>query len=171
STFLAPPVAGTLINVSDTFEATSNFHGVDLGLVGELERGPWSFEWRAKVALGANFNEAQINGSTTASLGGVTATTVGGILTGPSNSGNFAQTRFAVVPDVELKAGYQFAPQWRAVVGYEVLYWTNVQRAGGLIDTTVNPTPALGGPPRPQVVLDTASLLAQGFTIGGGHGF
>jgi Putative beta barrel porin-7 (BBP7) len=171
STFLAPPFTGMLVNVNDTFEASSNFHGLDLGLVGEFDRGPWSFEWRAKVALGANFNAAQINGSTTTTLAGVTQTAVGGILTGPSNIGNFSQTRFAVVPDLELKAGYQFAPQWRGVVGYEVLYWTNVQRAGGLIDTMVNPTPAGGGPQRPQVLLDTSSLLAQGFTIGVRHGF
>ena len=78
-----------------------------------------------------------------------------------------------MVPDLELRAGYRFAPQWRAVVGYEVLYWTDVQRAGGLIDTTVNPTPGGGGggPPRPQVMLDTSSLLAHGFTVGVRHGF
>jgi hypothetical protein len=26
------------------------------------------------------------------------------------------------------------------VAGYDLLYWTDVQRAGGLIDTTLNPT-------------------------------
>lgn len=56
-----------------------------------------------------------------------------------SNSGNFSQTRFAVVPEFSLKAGYQVAPQWRIVAGYDVLYWSDVQRAGGLIDTTINP--------------------------------
>src|SRR4029077_18632786 len=44
---------GTTIGVTDQFEATSNFHGLDLGLTGEFTHGPWSFDWRAKVALGA----------------------------------------------------------------------------------------------------------------------
>jgi len=43
------------------------------------------------------------------------------------------------VPEVALKAGYQVAPQWRILVGYDVMYWTEVQRSGGLIDTTINP--------------------------------
>ncbi|MGY8683729.1 BBP7 family outer membrane beta-barrel protein [Bradyrhizobium sp. UFLA05-153] len=44
------------------------------------------------------------------------------------------------------------------------------QRAGGLIDTTVNPTLLPPGPPagpnRPAQVLDTTNLLAQGFSFG-----
>jgi Putative beta barrel porin-7 (BBP7) len=47
-----------------------------------------------------------------------------------------------------------------------VLYWTRVQRAGGLIDTTINPfllPPALPGRPRrPMPMFDTSSLVAQG---------
>ena len=35
------------------------------------------------------------------------ATTPGGVLTQPGNIGNFSQTRFAAVPEVSLKAGYQ----------------------------------------------------------------
>jgi hypothetical protein len=69
-----------------------------------------------------------------------------------------------------LKAGYQVAPGWRLIAGYDVMYWTGVQRAGGLIDTTVNPNltppPAGGGPNRPGPVLNTTNLLAQGFSFG-----
>ena len=132
-------------------------------------------EWRAKVALGANFNEAQINGSTAITVGGVAAILPGGLLALSSNIGNTIQTRFAAVPDFAVKAGYQFAPTWRVVASYEVLYWTGVQRAGGLIDTTVNPNlappPVGGGPLRPQPQFDTSSLLAQGFGVGIKHEF
>ena len=72
---LIPP--GTVFAPSDSIHASSNFHGLDLGVVGELSRGPWMLEWRAKVALGANINEAQINGSTTITAGGVTTTSPG----------------------------------------------------------------------------------------------
>ena len=52
-----------------------------------------------------------------------------------------------------------------------MLYWTNVQRAGGLIDTSINPNllppvPTPGGPSRPMPVFNTSSLLAQGFNFG-----
>jgi hypothetical protein len=92
-----------------------------------------------------------------------------------SNIGSYSQTRFAAVPDFVVKAGYQFAPAWQVVASYELLYWTGVQRAGGLVDTTVNPNlipPAGGGgPQRPQAQLDTSSLLAQGFSFGIKHQF
>jgi hypothetical protein len=167
-----PP--GFAVAPSDSFRASSSFNGVDLGVAGELARGPWTLEWRAKVALGANQNEAQVNGSTTITAGGVTTTLPGGLLALSSNIGNTTQTRFAAVPDFALKAGYQFAPGWRVTASYELLYWTGVQRAGGLIDTTVNPNlipPGGGGPARPQAQFDTSSLLAQGFGFGISHEF
>jgi hypothetical protein len=116
----------TIVALSDSFRASSNFHGLDLGVAGEYTRGPWMLEWRAKVALGANFNEAEINGSTTITAGGVTATLPGGLLALSSNIGTSTQTRFAAVPDLAVKAGYQFAPAWQVVAGYELLYWTGV---------------------------------------------
>ena len=163
--------AGSVINVSDSFDATSNFHGLDLGIIGEFTHGPWLLEWRGKVALGANFNEAQINGSTTTVVGGATATLPGGLLALSSNIGSHSQTRFAVVPELALKVGYQFAPGWRIMGGYDLIYWTGVQRAGNLIDTVVNtnllPPAGTGpGPQRPQFQFNSSPLLAQGFSIG-----
>ena len=162
--------AGSVFNVSDSFDATSNFHGLNLGIIGEFTRGPWLLEWRGKVALGANFNEAQINGSTTTVVGGATATLPGGLLALSSNIGSYSQTRFAVVPELALKVGYQFAPGWRIMGGYDLIYWTGVQRAGNLIDTAVNTNllpPGTGpGPQRPQFQFNSSPLLAQGFSIG-----
>ncbi|QOZ50758.1 BBP7 family outer membrane beta-barrel protein [Bradyrhizobium sp. CCBAU 53338] len=155
---------------TDNFKAASNFHGLDLGLAGDWRNGPWSLEWRGKVALGAVFNTADVSGSTTSTVAAVTTTVPGGFLALASNSGHFSQTKFAVVPELSLKAGYQIAPAWRLTVGYDVLYWTGVQRAGGLIDTTVNPSLVPPGPPagptRPLPVMNTTNLLAQGFSFG-----
>lgn len=155
---------------TDNFKASSNFHGLDLGLTGDWRNGPWSLEWRGKVALGANLNSADISGSTASTVAGVTTTAPGGFLALSSNIGHYDQTHFAVVPELSLKAGYQVAPGWRLIAGYDVMYWTGVQRAGGLIDTTVNPNlappPAGGGPNRPGPVLNTTNLLAQGFSFG-----
>ena len=163
-------VVGGAFAVSDNFGATSQFHGLDLGLAGEWRGGPWSLEWRGKVALGGNINSGNINGATVVTFAGVTATTAGGLLTQASNIGNTSQTRFAVVPELSLKAGYQIAPRWQLFAGYDALYWTDVQRAGGLIDTTVNPNLIAGGPGggpnRPMPLQNTSSLWAQGFSFG-----
>ena len=74
------------------------------------------------------------------------------------------------MPELALKAFYEIAPRWQLVGGYDLLYWTGVQRAGGLIDTTVNPAllpPGGGaGPQRPMPMFNTTSLLAQGFSFG-----
>jgi hypothetical protein len=161
---LVPP--GTTIGVNDSFNAASNFNGIDLGAIGESKYGPWVLEWRASIAIGANFSNAQINGSTT--IGG--ATMQGGFLALSSNIGNYNQTTFAVVPELNLKFGYQLTPHWRLVAGYDLLYWTGVLRAGNLIDTTINPNlfppPLGGGPQRPQASLNTSPLIAQGFNFG-----
>jgi hypothetical protein len=163
------PIFGTFIS-TDNFKAASNFHGLDLGLTGDWRNGPWSLEWRGKVALGANLNTADISGSTISTIAAVTTTMPGGFLALAGNSGHFSQTKFAVVPELSLKAGYQIAPAWRLIVGYDVLYWTGVQRAGGLIDTTINPSLVPPGPPagpiRPLPVMNTTNLLAQGFSLG-----
>jgi hypothetical protein len=107
---------------------------------------------------------------TTADFGAGVTTVPGGLLALSSNIGNFSQTRFAAVPELALKAAYQLAPQWQLIAGYDLMYWTDVQRAGGLIDTTLNPNliplPTPGGPSRPMPVFNTAPLLAQGFNVG-----
>ncbi|MES1147789.1 MAG: BBP7 family outer membrane beta-barrel protein, partial [Bradyrhizobium guangdongense] len=163
-------IFGVLFGVTDSFSASSDFHGLDLGLTGEWRNGPWSLEWRGKVALGINLNSADIAGLTTTTFGGVTTTAPGGLLALTSNIGHYDQTRFAVVPELSLKAGYMIAPQWRLIAGYDLIYWTGVQRAGGLIDTTVNPTlipPAQpAGAARPAPTLNTTNVLAQGFSFG-----
>ena len=169
-TDIASSVAFGTFTPSDNFKAASNFHGLDLGLTGDWRNGPWSLEWRGKVALGANLNTADVSGSTTSTIAGFTTTVPGGFLALASNSGHFSQTKFAVIPELSLKAGYQIAPAWRLTVGYDVLYWTGVQRAGGLIDTNINPSLVPPGPPagptRPLPVMNTTNLLAQGFSFG-----
>lgn len=167
--------AGTTFAVTDSFRAGSDFHGVDLGLAGQWQRDRWTLEWRTKVALGGNINTSNVNGTSAVTLGGVTINSVGGLLALPSNIGSTSQTRFAVVPELSLKAGYQIAPQWRLFAGYDVLYWSDVQRAGGLIDLTVNPSLAPPGPPggplRPMPVFNTSALWAQGFSFGARYNY
>jgi len=157
--------------ITDQFATTNDFNGLDLGLTGESRYGAWSLEWFGKVAVGANYSTAQINGSTTiAAGGGAPVTSPGGLLALPSNMGTFSQTRFAAVPELALKLGYQVTPQFRFHAGYDFLFWSNVVRPGNVIDTGINasqiPPGALVGASRPAPRLDGSDFWAQGIDLG-----
>ncbi len=166
------PAIGTFAaSVSDQFGTANDFSGLDLGLTGEARSGDFTFEWLGKVAVGANYSSARIDGSNTFAVGGGPAvTSPGGLLALPTNIGNFSQTRFAVVPELALKAGYQVTPQLRIQAGYDLLFWSNVVRPGNVIDTGINPTQIPPGPPvgpsRPAPRLDGTDFWAQGFDLG-----
>jgi hypothetical protein len=166
---------GTQIVTSDAFNATNYFHGIDVGIAGGGAEGPWRWEWRALLGLGADINGADINGSSGIATAGIGTGLPGGLLALPSNIGDHTQLGFGVVPELMLKGGYEFAPDWQAIAGYDLIFWTGVQRAGALVDTTVNPNlipPAAGGgPQRPRSFFSTTSLLAQGFSLGIKHDF
>ena len=163
---------GTRVDVADQFDATNDFHGVDLGLAGEVRRGRWVLEGVAKVALGTNVSKLNANGSTAITVPGFpTLIESAGLLAVSSNSGHFSADRFGVVPEVGIKVGYQVTPHLRALVGYEFLFWNDVVRPGSQIDPVVNPNllaPATpGGPARPAPRFgDTVDLWVHGVSFG-----
>jgi hypothetical protein len=162
------PFAAT---ASDAFATANDFNGLDLGLTGESRSGGWTLEWLGKVAVGENYSTAQINGASTfAPGGGAAVASPGGLLALPSNMGGFSQARFAVAPELALKAGYQVTSQLRIHAGYDFLYWSNVVRPGNVIDTGVNPSQlfsgTLAGARRPAPRLDGTDFWAQGFDFG-----
>ena len=78
------------------------------------------------------------------------------------------------MPELEIKIGYNFTERLRGFIGYDLLYWTNVARAGVEIDRTVDlrqiPTvpiynPALRGTLAPPEI-HNSSYLANGLTFG-----
>jgi hypothetical protein len=158
-------------SVTDQFSTANDFSGLDLGLTGESRYGAWTFEWLGKVAVGANYSTAQINGSSIFAVGGGAAVaSPGGLLALPSNIGNFSQTRFAFVPEVALKLGYQVTSGLRIHAGYDFLFWSNVVRPGNVIDTGINPSQLPPGPlvgaSRPAPRLDGSDFWAQGIDVG-----
>ncbi|MGZ5827485.1 MAG: BBP7 family outer membrane beta-barrel protein, partial [Xanthobacteraceae bacterium] len=92
-----------------------------------------------------------------------------------TNIGNFNSDRFSVVPELNARFSYQFAPGWRALVGYNFIYWTGVVRPGGVIDTAVNPTQLPPGPltgaARPAPRADTTDYWMHGVSVGARYEF
>jgi hypothetical protein len=169
---------GNQIVVADSFHTRNKFYGGQLGLDGEYYRGRWFVGGRVQVGLGATHETIDIAGSQTViTPAGQRTTFNGGLLALPSNSGNFSQNKFAVVPQVGVKLGYNITDNVRVFAGYDFLYWSNVVRPGDQIDTNLNVSqiPNFGNNPlfvppsnivRPVVPFRTTSFYAHGVSAG-----
>lgn len=171
--------AGTLFVVNDQFKTNNQFHGGQLGLVGETRRGAWSLGWSAKVGLGNTRQTVDILGSTaiTVPVNNVgiqpgTFNFTGGALALPSNMGRYSRDVFTVVPEIGLNVGYQLTDNLRLFAGYNFLYWSRVVRPGEQIDLVVNqeqlapPIAVPGNPPRPALLFRQSDFWAQGINLG-----
>ena len=172
-----PAVRGTMFNIEDDFRARNEFNGGELGLLAQFRRDRWSLELQAKMALGNNHQVVFINGTTAittpVSPPEDTTTTdyAGGVLALANNSGRFARDEFIVIPQVGVELGYQVTCGLRAYLGYNLLYWANVARAGHHIDLNIDPAnlPPVVDPspgPEPTFGFHSVDFWAQGFTAG-----
>ncbi|MFO0912129.1 MAG: BBP7 family outer membrane beta-barrel protein [Pirellulales bacterium] len=157
-------------DVQDRFDTTNTFNGGEIALAWEGYRGPWSMDVLTRLALGNNQRDVTINGSTTRTVQGITQTNPGGLLALPSNIGTYTNDDFSLIPELDLNLGYALTPRLRLIVGYTLLYWTNVVRPGDQIDVEVNPNlipPASNvGPRNPAFVLHDTNLWVQGLNLG-----
>lgn len=158
-------------DLHDSFLTENEFHGVELGLVWEYYRGPWSLEFLSRFALGNNSRLAAINGSTSSTVQGAGFTDVGGLLALQSNIGTYEDDAFAVIPELGVNLGYQIAPSLRFIVGYTFIYWGEVVRPGDLIDLNINPNllpPVIttDGANAPSFAWNDSNYWVQGVNFG-----
>ena len=165
-------VPGTTLAVSDRFDSHNEFNGVDLGLEASYLRGPLSLRVLGKLAAGINHQTVSIGGNTAVTVPGAdTANSVGGLLALPTNIGHHSRDEGALVPELGVKLGYQVTPNVRATVGYTYLYWSDVARAGDLVNTTINPgrippSTTTTGPQQPAFFFQKSNLWVQGIDLG-----
>jgi hypothetical protein len=167
-----PVEVGTKFTANDSFSTSNNFNGADLGLMAESRAARWCFTTIGRLGLGGTSEHVTINGSSTLTLpGGTPTTTSGGLLALPTNIGSYQRTGFAVVPQLELKLGYDFSPSIRFTVGYDLIYWSRVVRPGDQIDPFVNTSQASGKPlqgtPGPLFAFRESDLWVHGLSVGG----
>jgi hypothetical protein len=167
-----PGVFGARFEARDDFEATNKFHGGQIGLLGELDRGPLTLSVLGKVGLG-NMNEVvTISGqSQITDVAGGEFNSDSGILALPSNIGTYKKDRFAVIPELEAKATWRLTNHLDFSIGYTIMYWDNVAMAGDQIETNRNGLPIvnssqwfggpLDGPANPTLpeIVDTDLFL------------
>jgi hypothetical protein len=162
---------GTVLTTADQFGTTNEFHGLHLGLTGDVAYGPWTLTWLGKLSLGDTLTSVEIGGSNTVAVPGLApVTTPGGVYAQPTNIGSVSTSRLSLLPELSADLSYRVTDHLRAFAGYSLLYWTGVVRPGGAIDTTINQTQLNGfplvGPARPQPLASPTDYWAQGFNFG-----
>lgn len=165
------PLSPTYFTLRDTFNTSNDFHGVDIGLLWEGYKGPWSLELVGRVAFGNTSQEVFIDGATTTTSNGISVSDPGALLALDSNSGTYSRDEFSVVSEFGATLGYSLSARSRFLVGYTFIYWPNVLRAGDQIDTNVNtdllpPPQTTNGPEVPAFAFQDASFWAQGLSLG-----
>lgn len=164
--------------IADQFDGRNEFHGGQLGLMADLNRGMFFVEITGKAALGTNFEVVRIDGAThlitAASPVPLLQSFHGGVYAQPSNIGQYTRSVFAVVPEGTFKVGLKLGDRGRFFVGYNFLYLSDMVRPGDQIDRTLNPSqiPLLSrggpvvGPDRPAPIVNHTDFWVQGLVIG-----
>jgi hypothetical protein len=172
-TLTAP--AGSNIIVTDSFQTRNEFYGGQLGFDAEYRWRRWSLGTQFKLALGSMHQVVNINGSQVFAIPGVgTRAVEGGILALPTNIGHHTRDRFAVIPEVGVKLGYQVTDRLRVFAGYNFLYVSSVVRPSDQVDRAINRSqvPDAAGPrplvgvAAPRVLFQDTDFWAQGVNFG-----
>ena len=163
--------AGSILTQSDVFDTRNVFQGGEVGLTSFIQLESFSINTSLKAAVGETFSEVSILGATTTNIPGQgISNQVGGFLALPSNMGAFDSQRLSIVPELALTFAWDFTPQLRGTIGYDLLYWPGVARPGDQIDLNLDPRqfpPPTGfTATRPQFVLHTSDYWAQGLNLG-----
>lgn len=160
---------GTLIDRSDSFEATNRFNGAAFGVQSETSWGLWSLSSMLKLGIGNTSSTVTASGMTR-TTGALPSVQNGGLLVQSSNAGERNYDEFAVSPELRLMLSRQMPYGWNVSVGYQFLYLSRVLRAGEQIDPLINLTQLSPGglqgfaSPRPQVYYN--DLTANAITFG-----
>jgi hypothetical protein len=172
-------IAGTHVVNSESFSTNNNFYGGQIGAIASYRWNRWTADLRTTVALGTTTERLEISGNQVRAIpGGPTLVLPGGLLALPTNSGTFNRDTFAVVPEVGLNVGYQVTEHFRAFIGYNFLYWSNVIRPSDQIDRVIDinniprflnlPPGTIPSvfPPRPAQQFNETDFWAQGVNFG-----
>ena len=166
--FISQP-SGRSYLLRDSFKTENSFLGGEFGFR-MRRRGRIDIDLGLILAIGANHRELDINGQNVVTDGGSSVTNPGGFLAQQSNFGGWDDNRFSLMPSLDVSFGYENENGWRLSVGYSLLYWTNVLRAGEQISLSIDPNQLLNPPPgvstNPAPLYREADYFAHGLTVG-----
>lgn len=161
---------------ADQFDASSRFHGGQLGLHAEFRNGPVFIELVGKIGLGRTVEVVRASGQTATVTAGyplsLPQTLPAGFLAGPANTGRITRSAFAVLPEGQFKIGCKISDDSVFYVGYDFIYLSEAVRAADQIDRTIDPAntafvpPGFAGGDRPRLGLKSSEFWLQGLTFG-----
>ena len=146
-TFQGVPIQpGETLVDDDVFRTTNQFFGPQIGA-----RLNWEHKWLnaagfAKLGMGVTHQQTTITGTTTVTSPNGNRIAQGGILALPSNIGTHSRTVFGILPEFGFNLGVELHECIRLKMGYSLLLWNHVVRAGSQFDRNVNPGQVPGSP-------------------------
>jgi len=170
------PAPVDALSIADGFSTRNQVYLGQLGMRFEGHAGSAFFRVTAKAGFGPNHQSVSIAGTTTATLAdGTTQTASGGLLALPgANIGRATNSPFVIVPQVDLRLGYQVTSRLQLFFGYDFLFINEVARPGSQIDLNVNTAlvpshpnfGAAAGPSVPSRLTKMDEFWAQGINFG-----
>ncbi len=164
---------GTTLDVWDSFSVGNEFNGAEFGVAFQADRGVWSWDILAKLALGNIHQDVEIDGFTRVTAPATASVlSEGGLLALPTNMGRASRNKFAMLPELNLNVQYHLSKRVDLSLGYSILWVANVVRSGDQIDFAVNPSQLpgnggnLAGAGRPAPRFDDTSMWVQGINFG-----
>lgn len=163
-----PGVAGNNFFLSEDYITNNNFYGGQVGGQWEYRLGPGYVSARAVCGLGGTYQTLKTAPyiRVTEPTGVVSSNTDRALYLSPPNVGQFNRTRFCVVPEGNVRCGFDLAPGIGLAVGYSYIYVSDVIRPATQIDRRVTLQPVgtpLTVPPAQQTPsFNSTSFWAQG---------
>lgn len=138
-------------------------------MTGRSYRNRVFLDLSGRLGIGATVRSLDTEGSTILNVPGQPAGTLAGGLLAPGAGVSTSDCAFSLVPELRLNLGYQLTSNLEVFVGYDVMWWTNVIRAGDQINTRVNPgllPPPITTGPIPTAPVASSTFWAQGVNLG-----
>jgi len=165
---------GTIIDVHDSFNAISEFHGAQVGFASRYSERCWSFNSLIKFGFGSLNRIAKRSGMTSTTVGVDTDITNEGLLVNSNNSGTTSDRTFGWIPELDLSLGYRITPRLDATFGYHLVAMTDAVRVSGTIDPelAVNSSSITpNDPARPTPNMQYETFYIQGIHFGLQYGY
>jgi hypothetical protein len=164
---------GTVIATSDGFNATNEFHGVDVGVRTRFTWESLTLTGLAKIAIGHVGRVVNINGVTVTSVPGAnTVVKNGGLYALSSNIGTHENDEWTTLPELGVNLDWQVNGNVKVQLGYSVLFLNHIGRVTDQVNTTINPnllpnaTTAGTGPNSPTFNFSRADMTIQSINLG-----
>ena len=162
---------GNTRRVTDVFDATNDFHGGSLGMLGQVHHDRMVFSMLGKISGGNMHQKVRIEGRqvNTAPTGSNDIFNAGTFALN-TNTGRYERDVTAVIPEAQFTFTFLWKENVSLNLGYAFSYWSDIVTATDSIDRNVNSSQfqdnQLFGSGDPQFTLRDTDFWVQGMTIG-----